>query len=161
LVVGGGYIGMELGTVYAALGSQVTVVEALGSILTGADPDLAKPVVRFAEKNFREVRINTKVAKMATAGKKIKVSFDIGGQIKDEPYDRVLVSVGRVPNCDNVGLENTKVQRDDRGFIKVNAQQQTSDPNLYAIGDVTGGALLAHKASREARVAIEVMCGEN
>ncbi len=157
LVIGGGYIGMELGTVYAALGSRVTVVEALPAILTGADPDLVRPVVRYAEKAFKEIRLNAKVAKMATAGKQIKVVFGDG---KEELYDRVLVSVGRVPNCGDLGLENTKIQRDDKGFIKVNAQQQTADPDIYAIGDVAGGLLLAHKASREARVAVEVITGE-
>ena len=96
LVVGGGYIGMELGTVYAALGSKVVVVEALDSILTGADPDLVRPVMNFARKAFKEVRLKTKVAKMATSGKHIKVSLDDGAQTKEELYDRVLVSVGRV-----------------------------------------------------------------
>ena len=160
LIVGGGYIGMELGTVYAALGSKVTVVEALPTILAGADPDLVRPVMKYAERAFKEVRLNTKVAKMATHGKQIKVVFESNGQQKEEFYDRVLVSVGRVPNCGDLGLENTKVTRDDRGFIKVNTKQETSDPNIMAIGDVVGGALLAHKASREARVAVEVICGE-
>ncbi len=159
LIVGGGYIGMELGTVYATLGSRVVVVEALGSILTGADPDLVRPVMRYAEKNFREVRLNTKVAKMATAGKQIKVSFEADGQTKDELYDRVLVSVGRVPNCDNLGLENTKVKRDDKGFIQTNSNQQTDDPKIFAIGDVCGGVLLAHKAAREARTAVNALTG--
>jgi dihydrolipoamide dehydrogenase len=161
LVVGGGYIGMELGTVYAGLGSQVTVVEVLDTILAGADPDLVKPVSQYAKKAFREVRLKSKVIKMATEGKQIKVVMETNGQQVTELYDRVLVSVGRVPNCENLGLENTKVQRDDRGFIKVNAQQQTSDPSIYAIGDVAGGVMLAHKAAREARVAVEVLCGEN
>jgi dihydrolipoamide dehydrogenase len=156
LVIGGGYIGMELGTVYAALGSQVTVVEALPAILSGADSDLVRPVLRYVEKALKEIRVGTKVVKMATAGKQIKVVFDKG----EELYDRVLVSVGRVPNCGDLGLENTKIERDDKGFIKVNAQQQTSDPDVYAIGDVAGGMLLAHKASREARVAVEVITGE-
>jgi dihydrolipoamide dehydrogenase len=160
LVVGGGYIGMELGTVYATLGSKVVLVEALGSILLGADPDLVRPVMRYAEKNFKEVRLNTKVSKMATSGKQIKVVMEINGQTKEELYDRVLVSVGRVPNCENVGLENTEVERDDKGFIKVNAKQQTADPAIYAVGDVVGGALLAHKASKEARIAVDVITGE-
>jgi len=157
LIVGGGYIGMELGTVYAALGSRVVVVEALPTILAGADPDLVRPVAKSAEKAFREVRLNTKVVKMATAGKQIKVIFEGG---KEELYDRVLVSVGRVPNCNDLGLESTKIKRDDKGFIKVNARQQTDDPSIYAIGDVVGGALLAHKAAREARVAVEVIIGD-
>ena len=150
LVIGGGYIGMELGTVYARLGSRVTVVEALPTILAGADPDLARPVVRSAEKLFKEIRLNTKVTKMATAGKQIKVTFDKSAEL----YDRVLVAVGRSPNCGDLGLDSTAVALDDKGFIKVNAQQQTGDPNIYAIGDCVGGLMLAHKASREARVAV-------
>ena len=156
LVIGGGYIGMELGTVYARLGSRVTVVEALPAILAGADPDLARPVVRHAEKIFKEIRLNTKVTKMATAGKQIKVTFDKGAEL----YDRVLVAVGRSPNCTDLGLESTTVALDEKGFIKVNAQQQTSDANIYAIGDCVGGLMLAHKASREARVAVDVITGE-
>ena len=160
LVVGGGYIGMELGTVYAALGSKVVVVEALDSILAGADPDLVRPVIRYAEKAFQAVRLKAKVAKMATAGKQIKVSIDDGGAVKDELYDRVLVSVGRVANIADLGLENTKIEQDDKGFIKVNPRQQTGDPAIYAIGDIAGGVLLAHKASKEARIAVEVITGE-
>jgi dihydrolipoamide dehydrogenase len=161
LVVGGGYIGMELGTVYAALGSKIVVVEALDSILMGADADLVRPVMKYAEKAFREVRLKTKVQKMATSGKQIKVTFESDGGEKTELYDRVLVSVGRVPNCEDFGLENTKITRDEKGFIKVNPRQETSDPAIYAIGDVTGGVLLAHKASKEARIAVEVIMGES
>ncbi len=159
LVVGGGYIGMELGTVYASLGSKITLVEAMGSILAGADADLARPVVKYAEKNFKEVRLGAKVSKMSTSGKQIKVHMDFGGKSVDELYDRVLVSVGRTPNCSDIGLQHTKVQRDEKGFIKVDAQQRTSDPNIFAIGDVVGGLMLAHKAAREARVAVDVILG--
>src|SRR5947207_11428935 len=161
LVVGGGYIGMELGTVDAALGSKVLVVEAMDSILLGADPDLVRPVMAYAKKAFKEVRLKTRVAKMETKGKQIKVAFEADGQQNEELFDRVLVSVGRVPNCDDLGLENTEVQRDERGFIKVNQQQQTSDRHIYAIGDCAGGVLLAHKASREGRIAVEVITGES
>jgi dihydrolipoamide dehydrogenase len=160
LVVGGGYIGMELGTVYATLGSEVVLTEALSTILLGVDSDLARPVMRYAEKAFKEVRLNTKVVKLATSGKQIKVTLGVDGQQREELYDRVLVSVGRVPNCKNLGLENTKVALDDKGFIKVNSQRQTADPAIYAIGDVVGGALLAHKASKEARIAVEAITGE-
>ncbi len=160
LIVGGGYIGMELGTVYATLGSSVVVVEALGSILTGADPDLVRPIMKYAEKAFKELRTNVRVLKMATSGKQIKVSMECNGEKTEELYDRVLVSVGRTPNTKNLGLENTKVQLDEKGFIKVNAEQQTADPNVYAIGDVAGGVLLAHKAAKEAHVAVEVITGE-
>jgi dihydrolipoamide dehydrogenase len=160
LVVGGGYIGMELGTVYATLGSSVVLVEALDSILMGADPDLVRPVMRYVEKAFEEVRLKAKVLKMATSGKQIKVSMELNGKAKDELYDRVLVAVGRVPNCNDLGLENTKVTRDDKGFIQVNERQQTSDRAIYAIGDVAGGVLLAHKAAKEARIAVDVITGE-
>ncbi len=160
LIVGGGYIGMELGTVYQTLGSTIVLVEALGTILQGADADLVRPVLRYVEKNFEEVRTNAKVLKMATSGKQIKVTIEHNGQTKDELYDRVLVSVGRTPNSRNLGLENTKVTLDEKGFVKVNDRQQTDDASIYAIGDVAGGVLLAHKASKEARVAVEVICGE-
>jgi dihydrolipoamide dehydrogenase len=161
LVVGGGYIGMELGTVYATLGSKVVLVEALDTILAGADPDLARPVMAYAKRAFKEVRLKTKVGKMATVGKQIKVEFELDGTKKEELYDRVLVAVGRVPNSADLGLENTKVTLDDKGFIQVNEKQQTKDPAIYAIGDIVGGVLLAHKASKEARIAIEVITGED
>jgi dihydrolipoamide dehydrogenase len=161
LVVGGGYIGMELGTVYATLGSKVVLVEALDSILAGADPDLARPVISYAKKAFKEMRVKTKVSKMATSGKQIKVEFELDGQKKEELYDRVLVAVGRSPNSSDLGLENTKVTLDEKGFIKVDENQQTTDPAIYAIGDIAGGVLLAHKATREGRMAVEVITGES
>jgi dihydrolipoamide dehydrogenase len=151
---------MELGTVYAALGSHVVVLEALPSILTGVDADLVRPVARAAQKAFKEIRVNTKVLKMATAGKQIKVTMEMDKQPREELYDRVLVSVGRAPNLADLGLENTKVTKDDKGFIQCNAQQQTEDPNIYAIGDVNGGALLAHRATKEGRIAVEAILGE-
>jgi len=160
LIVGGGYIGMELGTAYAALGSKVVLVEVLPSILTGVDPDLVRPVMRFAQKAFKEIRLGAKVAKMATAGKQIKVTMEINKEKRDELYDGVLVSVGRSPNYADLGLGNTRVSKDDKGFIKCNAQQQTDDPNIFAIGDVNGGVLLAHRAAREARIAVEAILGE-
>jgi dihydrolipoamide dehydrogenase len=161
LIVGGGYIGMELGTVYASLGSAVVITEALGSILGGADSDLIRPVMKRAEKAFKEIRTSVKVHTMATAGKQIKVTLEMEGKTRDELYDRVLVSVGRTPNCADLGLENTKVTRNEKGFITANERQETGDPNIFAIGDVVGGVLLAHKATKEARVAVEVMTGES
>jgi dihydrolipoamide dehydrogenase len=161
LVVGGGYIGMELGSVYANLGSKVVVVEALAGILSGADPDLIRPVEQFARKNFRELRFNTKVTQMSSKGKKIRVVTEGPDKVeKEELFDRVLVSVGRVPRFHDLGLENTKIEQDERGFIKVNDKQETADPALLAIGDIAGGVLLAHKASKEARVAVETIVGE-
>jgi dihydrolipoamide dehydrogenase len=159
LVVGGGYIGMELGTVYAALGSNVVVLEALSSILTGIDADLVRPVSRIAQKAFKEIRLNTKVLKMATAGKQIKVTTQKDKEQREELYDRVLVSVGRAPNYSDLGLDNTQVTKNDKGFIQCNPQQQTDDPNIYAIGDINGGALLAHRASKEAKIAVESILG--
>ncbi len=161
LVVGGGYIGMELGTVYASMGSEVTVVEAAEAILAGADPDLARPVAAYAKKAFKEVRLKAKVLEMKTAGKQIKVTIEFNGQKLEEYYDRVLVSVGRVPNGGDLGLENTLVQRDERGFIKVDERMATTDPKIYAIGDIAGGIMLAHKASKEARIAVENIAGES
>jgi dihydrolipoamide dehydrogenase len=161
LVVGGGYIGMELGSVYANLGSKVVVVEMLDTILAGADADLVRPVMKLAEKNFRELRFKTKVLEMSTKGKKVRVVTEGPDKVKkEELYDRVLVSIGRTPNCKDLGLENTKVEQDDRGFIKVNDKQETSDPKIMAIGDIAGGVMLAHKASKEARIAVETIVGE-
>jgi dihydrolipoamide dehydrogenase len=161
LVIGGGYIGMELGSVYANLGSKVVVVEALQGILSGADPDLVRPVLQYAQKSFRELRFNTKVTQMSTKGKKVRVVTQGPDKVeKEELFDRVLVSVGRVPRCRDLGLENTKVQQDERGFIKVNDKQETDDPHILAIGDIAGGVLLAHKASKEARIAVETIMGE-
>jgi dihydrolipoamide dehydrogenase len=161
LIVGGGYIGMELGTVYAALGSKITLVEALDTILAGADPDLTRPVVAIAKKTMKEIRLKARVSKMSTVGQHIKVEMDYNGQKLEELYDRVLVAVGRVPNSNDLGLENTGVQTDEKGFVKVDHHQRTDDPNIYAIGDIAGGILLAHKALKEARIAVENINGEN
>ncbi len=160
LIIGGGYIGMELGTAYANLGSKIVVIEAMDSILAGADSDLIRPVVKLAEKNFKEIRYKAKVTKMATKGKKICVTSEKDGKSIEELFDRVLVSVGRVPNASDLGLEQTKVERDEKGFIKVNEKQETTDANIYAIGDIAGGILLAHKAAKEARIAVQNLVGE-
>jgi dihydrolipoamide dehydrogenase len=160
LVVGGGYIGLELGTIYAELGSEIVLVEALNSLLPGIDPDLVAPVARCAKAQFKEVRLETKVAKMSTYKKQIKVSFDANGEEKKELYDRVLVAVGRVPDCADLGLENTKVKINEKGFIQVNPYMETHDPYINAIGDAVGGALLAHKATKEGRIAVESAIGE-
>ncbi len=160
LIVGGGYIGMELGTVYARLGSKIVLVEAMETILAGADPDLVRPVKQFAEKHFKEVRLKSKVLKVSTQKNKIKVLIESEGKQAEELYDRVLVSVGRIHNNDDLGLKNTKVTRDQKGFVVVNDRQQTLDANILAIGDAVGGVMLAHKATKEARVAVEILCGE-
>ncbi len=161
LVIGGGYIGMELGTVYALLGSEVHVVEALDTLLAGSDPDLAKPVIAAAQKKFKSIRFKAKVASMATAGRQIRVKVEQDGKVTEELFDRVLVSVGRRPVDIDLGLDNTKVQRDEKGFVKVNDSLQTDDPAIYAIGDLVGGAMLAHKAAKEARLAVIAILGES
>ena len=136
------------------------MVEALDNILSVAASDLDRPVMNYAKKAFKEVRLKTKVAKMATSGKQIRVEFELDGQKNEELYDRVLVAVGRTPNSQDLGLENTKASLDDKGFIKINNKQQTTDPAIYAIGDIAGGVMLAHKATKEGRIAIEVISGE-
>ncbi len=159
LVVGGGYIGMELGTVYAAIGSEVTVAEALGGILLGADADLVLLVQERASKIFKEIRLNARVTQLKSLPEGIEVRMATGGEEKREVYDRVLVSIGRTPNGQDLGFEKTKVQVDSKGFIQVGAGQRTAEPGIYAIGDVTGGMMLAHKASKDARAAVDAILG--
>ncbi len=161
LVVGGGYIGMELGTVYAGLGSKVTLVEAMPGLLGDMDADLLRPVLQKAQKSFKELRFGVKVTKMSTAGKKIKVNMEVDGKKLEELYDRVLVSVGRTPLTSNLGIENAGIEKDEKGFIRVNEHQQTAVANIYAVGDIVGGLMLAHKASKEARIAVENITGEH
>jgi len=160
LVVGGGYIGLELGTVYAALGSKVTVVEMLPGLLPGADRDLVLPLHKRVEKNFVAILLNTTVAAVKEEPKGIRVTFD-GPEVKEREklFDKVLVSVGRKPNSEISGLDKTQVQLGPRSFIQVNKQLQTTDPAVYAIGDVVGEPMLAHKASHEGRAAVEAIAG--
>jgi len=160
LVVGGGYIGLELGSVYAALGTRVTVVEMLPGLLPGADRDLVTPLHKRLEKMFDGILLNTTVAAVKDEGGGIRATFD-GPEVKEREkvFDRVLVSVGRKPNSEIPGLEKTRVQVGPRGFIQVNKQLQTDDPDIYAIGDVVGEPMLAHKASHEGRVAVEAIAG--
>jgi dihydrolipoamide dehydrogenase len=160
LVVGGGYIGLELGSVYAALGTRVTVVEMLPGLLPGADRDLVLPLHKRLEQMFAAIMLNTTVASVKAEGNRIRATFE-GPDVKEreQVFDRVLVSVGRKPNSEIPGLENTRVQVGPRGFIQVNKQLQTDDPCIYAIGDVVGEPMLAHKASHEGRVAVEAIAG--
>ncbi len=160
LVIGGGYIGMEMGTVYSALGSEVTLVEALDSILTGADADLVRPVMRRAKRRFADVRLGAEVRGLSIRDTHVEAITGSDGQETAEYFDRVLVAVGRRPLSDDLGLENTDVECDPNGFIAVDDAQRTSDAGIFAIGDVAGGVMLAHKAAREARVAIEALLGE-
>jgi dihydrolipoamide dehydrogenase len=160
LVVGGGYIGLELGSVYAALGTRVTVVEMLPGLLPGADRDLVLPLHKHLEKLFETILVNTTVASLKEEGSGIRALFD-GPEVKEREkvFDRVLVSVGRKPNSEIPGLQNTQVKVGPRGFIEVNHQLQTADPSIYAIGDVVGEPMLAHKASHEGRIAVEAIAG--
>jgi dihydrolipoamide dehydrogenase len=160
LVIGGGYIGLELGTVYAALGSKVSVVEMLPGLLPGADRDLVLPLHKRLEKAFDSIMLNTTVAGVKEEANGIRVTFD-GPDVKEKEriFDKVLVSVGRKPNSEIPGLDKTQVQLDAKGFIKINPQRQTDDPAIYAIGDVAGEPMLAHKASHEGRTAIEAIAG--
>lgn len=161
LVVGGGYIGLEMGTVYANLGSKVTVVELLDGLLMGADRDLVRPLHKRLEVLFgKRIYLNTKVGSMAEVDNQVEVTFEGPGKYGHERFDRVLVSVGRRPVTAGLGLENTQVKLDKRGFAICDAQQRTDDPHIYAIGDVAGEPMLAHKASHEAKVAVEVILGE-
>ena len=157
LVVGGGYVGLELGSVYAALGSKVSVVEMLDRLIAQADEDMARPLVKRIYDTFEAVYTNTKVAKMVEEADGVVVTFEGEVAEPEQRFDRVLVAVGRRPNSRDLGLENTKVVVNDRGFIEVNDQQRTADSKIYAIGDVVGGMLLAHKAMYEGRVVAEVM----
>jgi dihydrolipoamide dehydrogenase len=160
LVVGGGYIGLELGSVYAALGTRVTVVEMLPGLLPGADRDLVLPLHKRLEKLFETILLNTTVAAVKDEGAGIRATFE-GPEVKEREkvFDRVLVSVGRKPNSEIPGLEKTQVKLGPKGFVQVNKQLQTDDPSIYAIGDLVGEPMLAHKASHEGRTAVEAIAG--
>jgi dihydrolipoamide dehydrogenase len=163
LVVGGGYIGLELGSVYAALGTRVTVVEMLSGLLPGADRDLVLPLHKRLEKLFAAILLNTTVSSLKDEGVGIRATFDgaaVAEKDREQSFDRVLVSVGRKPNSEIPGLEKTQVHVSPRGFIEVNKQLQTADASVYAIGDVVGEPMLAHKAMHEGRVAAEAIAGQ-
>jgi dihydrolipoamide dehydrogenase len=160
LVIGGGYIGLELGTVYAALGAKVTVVEMTGGLLPGADRDLVQPLQKRLETQLASIFLNTTVTALAEEPDGIRVSFESAEKEKREQvFDRVLVSVGRRPNSNIAGLEKTRVQVGPGGFVQVDNRLATADPSIFAVGDVVGEPMLAHKASHEGRVAAEVIAG--
>ncbi len=162
LVIGGGYIGLELGSVYARLGVKVTVVEMGGGLLPGADRDLVRPLHQRMESVFQEILLNTTVAELKEETDGMHVRLE-GPNIEQahRVFEKVLVCVGRKPNSSGLGLKATKVQLDPRGFIKVDAQRRTDDPAVFAVGDIVNGPMLAHKASHEGRVAAEVIAGRN
>jgi dihydrolipoamide dehydrogenase len=160
LVIGGGYIGLEMGTVYAELGSRVSVVELTDTLLPGADRDLVKPLQQRLEKLFEAIHLRTKVARLEDRGDRIAVHFEGPEGASTKEFSRVLVAVGRRPNSDGMGLENTAVKVDAKGFVEVDGQQRTADPRILAIGDVCGEPMLAHRASHQGKVAVEALHGE-
>jgi len=159
-VIGGGYIGLEMGTVYSALGSDVTVVEMTAGLLPGADRDLVNPLKKHIASQFAAIHMNTKVLSLTSTPSGIVAELEGEDVEPKQTFDRVLVSVGRRPNSAGFGLEQTKVEIDERGFIKVNSKLETADSHLLAIGDVAGEPMLAHKATREGQVAVEAFAGE-
>ena len=161
LVVGGGIIGLEMGTVYAALGATIDVVELQSGLIPGCDPDLVRPLKKRLDQRFGSIMLETKVTEIKAQKNGLKVQFE-GKNAPDKAqiYDKVLVSVGRVPNGKLIGAEKAGVQVDERGFIPVDEHMRTNVPNIYAIGDVVGNPMLAHKATHEAKVAAEVIAGQ-
>lgn len=161
LVIGGGYIGLEMGAVYAGLGSEVSVVELTDGLLPGADRDLVRPLHKHLNRLFGErIFLKTKVGSLGIRDEQVEVAFEGPAKYGVDLYDRVLVSVGRRPNSRGIGLENTQVQLDERGFVVCDRQFRTADPHILAIGDVAGEPMLAHKATHEGRIAVDVVRGK-
>jgi dihydrolipoamide dehydrogenase len=160
LVIGGGYIGLEMATVYAQLGCSVSIVELTETLLPGVDRDLVKPLQQRLQKLTNDrIFLGTKVGSLGERGNQVEVAFEGPVKFGVERYDRVLVAVGRRPNSRDLGLENTRVQVDHQGFVQCDAQQRTADPHIFGIGDLVGQPMLAHKASHEAKVAVETVLG--
>jgi len=160
LVIGGGYIGLEMGTVFNALGANVSIAEFLPNLLPGADPDLVKPLARKLKKHFDEIHLSTKIVDVKPSKPSgLIVMMEKNGETTTKKFEQVLVSVGRKPNTKNIGLENTTIKTNNEGFIEVDKQQRTNVKNIYAIGDIAGNPMLAHKATHEGKVAAEVICG--
>jgi len=160
LILGGGYVGLELGTVYAALGSRVSLVELEDQLLTGVDRDLVEPLHRKLNKLFDSIHLKTKVVSMSENENGVDVTLEGDIDSPQQTYDRVLVAIGRAPVTGDIGLDNTRVELDERGFVIVDDRQRTSDERIFAVGDVVGGMMLAHKATREGKVAAEIIAGE-
>ena len=159
LVVGGGIIGLELGQVYSSLGSKVTVVEFLPNLIAAADTDIVKPLQSQLEKQFKNIYLSSKVVSVEEKNNKLKVSIQKNGKITSESFDKALVSVGRKPNTDTLQIGNTDILIQKDGFIPVNEYQQTNLENIYAIGDIVGNPMLAHKATHQGKVAAEICAG--
>jgi dihydrolipoamide dehydrogenase len=162
LIIGGGYIGLEMATIYNAFDTKVSIVELTENFMPGTDKDLIDAYKKEGKKIFEDIYLETKVLNIDNKNKQLTVTFENKNKEKfTKEYDKALVSVGQKPNTENLGLENTSVELDEKGFIKVNEQQQTNEKGIYAIGDVAGPPLLAHKASYEGKVAAEVIAGKN
>ena len=160
LIIGGGYIGLEMGTVFSSLGSVVSVAEFLPNLLPGADADLVKPLARKLKKQFEEIYLSTKITSVKPSKPNgLTVTMEKYGKTSTKNFDQVLVAVGRKPNTQNIGLENTTIIINEQGFIGVDKRQKTNVDNIYAIGDIAGDPMLAHKATHEGKVAAEVICG--
>jgi dihydrolipoamide dehydrogenase len=160
LIIGGGYIGLEMGTVFSSLGSVVSVAEFLPNLLPGADADLVKPLARKLKKQFEEIYLSTKITSVKPSKPNgLTVTMEKDGNTSIKKFDQVLVAVGRKPNTKNIGLENTTIIINEQGFIGVDKRQKTNVDNIYAIGDIAGDPMLAHKATHEGKVAAEVICG--
>lgn len=159
LVVGGGYIGLELGTFFSSLGTEVTVVEMLSGLVQGVDRDLAGVLEKRLDEKFCSIMFETKLVSLSELDNEVQVSFEADGKSFSEKYEKVLISVGRVPYTEGLGLENTRVRVDGKGFIETDSQRRTDDPAIFAIGDVAGEPMLAHKATYEAKVVAEVITG--
>jgi dihydrolipoamide dehydrogenase len=160
LIVGGGYIGLEMGSVYAKLGSKVSVVELTDGLLPGADRTLVRPLQKRLDDLFEgRIFLNTRLGSLGERGDKVEAAFEGPEKYGTEHYDRVLIAVGRRPRTQGIGLENTQVELNHRGFVVADRQQRTADPHVLAIGDVVGEPMLAHKASHEGKVAAEALLG--
>jgi dihydrolipoamide dehydrogenase len=160
LVIGGGIIGLEMGCVYDALGSKVSVVELMDQLMPGADPDLVKPLEKRLRKRYEQILLGVKVKAVEALPEGLRVSFDGPGAPEPQLYDRVLVAVGRRPNGAAIGVEAAGLTVDARGFLAVDRQMRTAQPHIFAIGDIVGQPMLAHKATHEGKVAAEVIAGE-
>jgi len=160
LIIGGGYVGVELGSMYATLGSRVTMIEGSDRLLTGADADLVQPLLRRLEGLFEAIHYHTRVESLKEYEDRVEVTLEGNTSAPVQSFERVLIAIGRSPNSRNIGLENTKVKVSDRGFVVVNKQLRTEDEKIFAIGDVAGGVMLAHKAMHEGKIAAEVIAGK-
>lgn len=161
LIIGGGYIGLELGTVYAALGTRITLIEMTSDLLSGVDQDLVRPLRKKLEDSFESILLKTRATKIDKTRKGLKVTLESEDKTPIQmKLDKILISIGRKPNSSGLGLQNTQVEIDEKGFVKVNPMRQTAEPHIFAIGDLTGNPMLAHKATHEGIVASEVIAGE-